>query len=1228
MSKKGICLLGLFLLIGIVLPSYQSSAQTTEKKVVIQGFWWDYWNNNFPNGWTDYLAELAPRLKAMDIDAVWIPPSYKNAGTSSVGYVPFDHYDLGDKYQKGTTTTRFGTKDDFLRMVAIFHANGIEVIQDVVLNHVSDAGATDGSGGQDPEGIYSMATNDGYKNFRYVCHETPVPTTGENATEYLAREGRWPKNYHNFHPHSGHQTSSGEWASPYWGPDFCYGTAENGYANGYGQSTNATYNPVQNYNYNRDQARSWIQWFVKQTDVDGFRWDAVKHFPHFIVQDLSYNVKYNNGWANRGEAMFNVGEYVGGATELDTWVNDVQYSNSGSDELVGTFDFALRGAVYNMVSGGGNYDLSDIAGSQQSKRVTYYSNSNTYVHRTVGFVNNHDTFRPTKDADGNYTGWDSSNELAAHIHPEDGRLSAAYAIIFALDGNPMVFFEDLFNIGNTSKRYSHEPTNTTDLPIRDDIANIIWCHQNLDFKSGEYKVRWEAADLLVVERSNRAIIGINDNWNTWKLATVQTDFASGTVLKDFSGANSGTVTVDANGQVAVAIPPCDGTANFGRRGYAIYGPSWITGTYQPSRNNVTTQEWEMGNDLGDSHCSSLRQGGKTPDNSIEKRIAGKIFVEAGQNVSYELYPENSSNSLTVGLYSLDGTLLDSEVGTGSLSGSYTVASTGWMQVKVHNTADTYTGQKCWIKVAYQAPEVVDTDAYPAYPSTAIWTGSVDSNPTDCENWNEGFTPRYDMDVLIPAGAPNMPEFSANLSCQALTVDANAQLTMNSGTQLTLTGNFILNGTLLLRTYGGSQATLIDNGTITGTGSVQLEQYLVQDQWHYIASPVVGQTAQFLSGAYMKTFDETANNWAPYISNLSTVLQAQTGYAVWLTSSGLALYDGFPYTQAEGAYMSFATTKATDGFNFTGNPFPSAMDWDATDGWNNQNLGTQIWIWNPVEGQYGSYVAGNSGVGTNDVSNIIPVGQGFFVQATAAGSVQVDNRVRIHNNADVFKSSGVENLLKLRVTSISGNDECIVAFSPNGDYAFEPTLDAMKWMSPDLTKPSLFTVADGVDLSTNMLGLMQPNDSIPLSFVPGSESTYHIAAQYTESFPQATEIYLEDIFTSQWTDLKANPGYSFSSAGFTSSDRFVLHFSSVITEIGEGSTLDFSCVLWENDIYLSMKEMPNEELSLTLVDIMGREVYQADRNTQHFEIPKPTTPGIYLLRVEMGDERGTRKLFID
>ena len=140
--RRAAVLLGLG---GAMLAQQPARAQ----QVVLQGFWWDYWNSNYPNGWANYIADLAPRLKAMGIDAVWMPPSIKNSNQGN-GYSPFDNYDLGDKYQKGFLATRVGNKDELLRGVAILHANGIDVVQDLVLNHNDGAGSANGSGGQDP----------------------------------------------------------------------------------------------------------------------------------------------------------------------------------------------------------------------------------------------------------------------------------------------------------------------------------------------------------------------------------------------------------------------------------------------------------------------------------------------------------------------------------------------------------------------------------------------------------------------------------------------------------------------------------------------------------------------------------------------------------------------------------------------------------------------------------------------------------------------------------------------------------------------------------------------------------------------------------------------------------------------------------------------------------------------------------------------------------------------
>jgi alpha-amylase len=665
------------------------SLQGFAQKVVLQGFWWDFHNNNYPNGWANYLADLAPRLKEMGIDAVWIPPSIKN-GNQGNGYSPFDHYDLGDKYQKGFVGTRLGTKDELLRAVAILHANGIEVVQDIVLNHVDNAGSATGAGGQDPAAWEDYTTSK-YKNFRYVSYASPA--SSETAANYLARSGRFHKNWQNFHPNPADGSYSGDWNAVYWGPDISYASGA------FGQSSNATFNPAQTSNWMRNGTRNWLVWYKKQVGFDGIRIDAVKHFPDWAMEDFLYNLQYNAGWANGGGRMFAVGEYVGGKSQLDGWANNVQ-------NRAGTFDFSLRDGLYAMVSAGGSFNIGNLPGYQQNNRVFLIDGQ--YVHRTVPFVNNHDTFRPQVGSTGNYTGWNTGSELAPHIDPFDPRLSAVYAVALAVDGSPQIFFEDLFNVGNTGKRWTHSPKSTTDLPVRSDIANLIWCHQNLKFKEGAYKVRHQAADHLVIERSGRAIISVNDHWSTWQNHWVQTDFAPGTRLRDYSGANGNDVkVVDANRWVNINTPPCNGTAAQGRRGYAVWAPEGIGTTYNlPIKS--TTQEWELANDLGDSHSSSLRQGGQLPSGSTAYRTAGRIFVESGRTVTYNLFPTNASHTLDVEVVNSSGTIVSSRRGAGNLSGTYTAASTGYYTLRSRNASTANPAQRVFVRATYTAPRAVSS----------------------------------------------------------------------------------------------------------------------------------------------------------------------------------------------------------------------------------------------------------------------------------------------------------------------------------------------------------------------------------------------------------------------------------------------------------------------------------------------------------------------------------------
>src|SRR5439155_8008347 len=102
--------------------------------------------------------------------AVWLPPMLKGgSGVASVGYDVFDDYDLGSKIQKGHVATRYGTREQLARCVAMMRANDLDVYADLVENQRNGGSGRDGA------------------TFRYL-----------NA-EGTPDAGRFPKNPSNFH---------------------------------------------------------------------------------------------------------------------------------------------------------------------------------------------------------------------------------------------------------------------------------------------------------------------------------------------------------------------------------------------------------------------------------------------------------------------------------------------------------------------------------------------------------------------------------------------------------------------------------------------------------------------------------------------------------------------------------------------------------------------------------------------------------------------------------------------------------------------------------------------------------------------------------------------------------------------------------------------------------------------------------------------------------------------
>src|SRR6202041_2643649 len=75
---------------------------------------------------------------------------------------------------------------------------------------------------------------------------------------------------------------------------------------------------------------------------------------------------------------------------------------------------------------------------------------------------------------------------------------------------------------NTIPPYINNTTAAA-IPTRPWVENLVWCHQKLAFKSGDYFVRYQdSQQLLILERGARAIVAINNDGSAWHDAWIST----------------------------------------------------------------------------------------------------------------------------------------------------------------------------------------------------------------------------------------------------------------------------------------------------------------------------------------------------------------------------------------------------------------------------------------------------------------------------------------------------------------------------------------------------------------------------------------------------------------------------------------------------------------------------------------------------------------------------------
>src|SRR5437667_11332391 len=79
--------------------------------VMLQAFYWDCPNaEDREHEWWAFIESKLPSIAQAGCTALWLPPANKAASWKSMGYDPYDYYDLGELIQKRGGRTCLGTK--------------------------------------------------------------------------------------------------------------------------------------------------------------------------------------------------------------------------------------------------------------------------------------------------------------------------------------------------------------------------------------------------------------------------------------------------------------------------------------------------------------------------------------------------------------------------------------------------------------------------------------------------------------------------------------------------------------------------------------------------------------------------------------------------------------------------------------------------------------------------------------------------------------------------------------------------------------------------------------------------------------------------------------------------------------------------------------------------------------------------------------------------------------
>lgn len=906
---------------------------------------------------------------------------------------------------------------------------------------------------------------------------------------------------------------------------------------------------------------------------------------------LMYSIDGGTTWLNSGFTS-------NATTTIPTSQNVSVALSSASNISALKVRFSCTGANY---TGSNSYNIDDFAIYGTSVPTTYYNKIGADLSLLSSWgINTDGSGASPSDFNAAAQTFNIFNGSTATINNNDWVIQGLGSRIVVGDGtNPIVFTNPadlIISVAqlNISNNATFINASSASLPV----LGTIGTNSIFEYSYDDVDIHIVPATYGILKLSGSGNKLFNGGSNYIVSNTLDATNLTGMVVLDndlltLNGVIAGVPVISGTDVSRLTISKTGG----GTVGGLSFDPAGFISTF-----NITNGEVSLASDI------YLESGSGTPSITISTggtldagsyTIHGSAANGATANLSGTLKTSNLN-----GLSGGSNTTFDDNVSAPTLTNSTIEynAGAGNQSITAYASPNSYRN----VTLSGNGSKIFASATYRISGNFVKSGGSVTLDPNTTFLFNGA-------SQNIPALNYSTVTFSGSGS-KTLATDDSTRIS----TAMIVTGSASVatGGKLVLKAASADQtAYILDNTSGNGvSGNVTVERIVptgrpgtpsVNGLPIFISSPVSGSLSMIqATNRNFFSYNPTITTTNKFINvNISNTVTPGLGYLVRRFGGFVFRYYGTVHTGDITQNLLFGV----DNFNLIGNPYPSAITWDAT----NLTL-TNL----ASSNQYRIY--NGSAYEIRNIGTTIPMGQGMFVEAASAGaSVTFRNQSRLAASSTLTRTVNPnENRIEIWINrSITQKDMSVIWGQENADSkTYINRYDGRKIMPTNAAFPAIFFTKESLNLDLFTYGLQENVVSVPLLVRIPKDSIYSIRFDGLNNLNPSTGILLIDSLLNTSQNLRVSDTYTFQATTSTGR-RFRVLINQVVTSEDNSSNIKNSDVwLVSNQKIVSIFAPENVD-AIRIYDMAGNVVYDQPANALQTDVNLQYQPeGVYIVSI--------------